>query len=73
LVLSGRDYPSKNLLTLFKKKNIPVLLSHTDTYNTTSILNNINVKIRPKDKEKIEIVKYLINKYVNIERILEKI
>jgi len=72
LVLSGKEYPSKSLLASFKKKNIPVLLSHTDTYNTTSILNSINVKIRPKDKEKIEIAKTLINKYVDIEKILER-
>lgn len=73
LVLSGKDYPSKALINIFNKKNLPVLLSKRDTYTTTCILNSINVKIRPQDKEKIQMVENLVANYINIKKILDRV
>jgi len=72
LVLSGGSFPSKSLIKIFKDKHIPVFFSKRDTYSTSCILNSINVKIRPKDKEKISLVESLIKNYVDIKRILKE-
>ncbi|MCM8799827.1 MAG: AAA family ATPase [Candidatus Omnitrophica bacterium] len=73
LVLSGKGHPSKIFISIFDKNKLPVLLSKRDTYTTTCILNNINVKIRPQDKEKIKIVENLVANYVDIKKILNGI
>ncbi|MCM8782895.1 MAG: AAA family ATPase [Candidatus Omnitrophica bacterium] len=73
LVLSGNKLPSRKFFKIFNKKDIPVLSSKTDTYTTTCILNNLNVKIRPQDKDKIEMVRNLIGNYLEIKKILGRL
>ncbi len=71
LVLSGGIVPHKGILNLLREKAIPVLLSRHDTYTTASILHDINIKIRPQDKKKIQMIVGLIRNYVDIDKILK--
>ncbi|MCM8791977.1 MAG: AAA family ATPase [Candidatus Omnitrophica bacterium] len=73
LILSGKQPLRRNLITLFNRKNVPVLISKTDTYTTTCILNNLKVKIRPQDRDKIEMIRDLVNNYLDIKKIWERI
>jgi len=73
LVLSGVKAIPQSLLKVLEKMSIPVFLSCFDTYTTVCIINNINVKIKPQDEEKINLVKDLIRRYLDIGKIIERI
>jgi len=73
IVLTGGILPRKKIISLMKKKKIPVFLSYDHTYATASRIHDITVKIRPEDKEKIDVATALVERYVNIDRILTKL
>jgi BioD-like phosphotransacetylase family protein len=62
--------PHQKILELIRKANIPLLLAQGDTYKVASVIHDLTIKIRPQDKEKIEIVKKLIKDNVDIERLI---
>jgi len=72
IVLTGNLLPSQETISLLKDNSIPLLLSDTDTYVTASIIHDLNVKIRPADKEKIETVKKMIQNYLNLDMIMQR-
>lgn len=72
IVLTGGLLPHTQILNLLKERSVPVLLSKLDTYVTASLLHDVNIKIRPQDKEKIQMIVELIARYVDIERVLER-
>lgn len=73
LVISCGIMPKKDTLDLLKTSGLPVLFSKADTYHVASLLHDINVKITPQDKEKIQLITELIHNFVDIEKILERI
>lgn len=73
IVLTGNLLPHKTIMNLIKQANIPVLLAESDTYSVASRIHDLMVKIRPQDKEKIEAVKKLIDKHVDLDKILERL
>ncbi len=73
LVLSGGIVPQQDIINLLKEKSVPVLLSKTDTYTTASVLHDMNIKIMPQDKEKIQMIVELIRDFVDIPEILKRI
>jgi hypothetical protein len=72
LILTGGFKPSRGLLSEFASNSIPVLSSSLDTFNVTSLVSDLTVKIRPQDKHKIEEVINLVGDYVNIDMLLER-
>lgn len=72
IILTGDLVPSQEFINHAKVASIPVLLAKSDTYTTASTVHDITVKIRPTDKEKIEIVKKLIHDYVDLDRIMKR-
>lgn len=73
MVLTGGLLPHERIMELIEKEDIPVLLSKDDTYTTTKKIHDRRIKIRPSDRDKIKEVEKLIKKYVEVERILEKV
>ena len=73
IVLTGNLFPHKTIMNLIERTKIPVLSAKVDTYTVASRIHDLIVKIRPKDKEKIEAVKRLINKHVDLDRIIKKL
>jgi hypothetical protein len=73
VVLSGGIVPRLEIINALKEKSIPVLLARRDTYTVASVVHDITVKIRPQDKEKIEIVIKLVKEYVDLDKIIRKI
>jgi BioD-like phosphotransacetylase family protein len=51
----------------------PVLLTGADSYVAASTVHTLTVKTRPKDKEKISLIRDLIAKYVDVARIIDKL
>jgi len=60
-------------MMLLKKASIPILLSKRHTYAVAAQIHDLAIKIRPEDKEKTKVATSLIEKYVDIRKILKKI
>ena len=73
ILLTGGILPSKKILNKIEKVGIPLLTSEDDTYTVASAIYDLNVKLRPTDYDKIKLVKEIIGRYVNLEKILNSI
>ena len=73
IVLTGGIVPNRKIMLLIENAKIPVLLSREHTYATASKIHDIAIKIMPEDKEKTEEAARLIEKYVDIDKILKKV
>lgn len=73
IVLTGGIVPNEKIMTLIENARIPVLLSKKHTYATAAEIHDIAIKIRPYDKEKTRMAAKLVEKYVDINKILNKI
>ncbi|MDD5431877.1 MAG: AAA family ATPase [Candidatus Omnitrophica bacterium] len=73
MVLSGGITPEQPIMGLLQKAQIPVLLAKQDTYDVATTIHDLTVKIRPKDKDKINAVIKLIKERVDLDKILKGI
>ena len=73
LVLSGKEKPEKKILSLLEGAKIATIFSGLDTYSTASKINEMNMKIKPEDKQKIDIIIKMVAKYVDVDKIIENI
>ncbi len=73
IILTGGIRPNRVILKLVKRTNIPIILVRENTYETAQKLNNLIVKIRPEDKDKIQEATVLIKRYVDIEKIIKRV
>ncbi|MBN2831129.1 MAG: AAA family ATPase [Candidatus Omnitrophica bacterium] len=71
IVLTGGITPDKPLMGLLHKVKIPVLLAKEDTYDVATRLYDLTVKLRPRDKDKIDAVVKLIKDNVDLKKILK--
>ncbi len=73
ILLTGGILPSKKVLNKIEKVGIPLLASKDDTYTVASTIHGLNVKLRSTDYEKIRLVKEIVGRYVDVEKILNSI
>lgn len=73
IVLSGGLIPEKTIMDLVKESGIPMLLAKNDTYTVASQIHDLTVKIRPAEKEKIDMVIKMVKEYVDVDKIYQKI
>lgn len=73
MVLTGNLKPSKPVLDLIRAMPFPVLLAKEDSYKVASKVHDLTVKIRPDDTEKISLVRDLIARHVDVNRIISLI
>ncbi|RKY31413.1 MAG: hypothetical protein DRP74_04935 [Candidatus Omnitrophota bacterium] len=73
LVLTGGLTPPDEITGLITNASIPVLLAREDTYSVSVKIHEVNVKIRPQDKEKIETVKNMAADYVDLKQIRKRL
>jgi len=73
LILTGGLVPNRKIMMLIEEAKIPVLLSRKDTYVTAARIHDLAIKIRPEDKEKTRAATALVERYVDINKILKKI
>ncbi|MBL7156641.1 MAG: AAA family ATPase [Candidatus Omnitrophica bacterium] len=71
LVLSGGRKPSNLVLKRLEDAKIPTLLSGKDTYSVAAKIHGIKVKIKPEDRIKVDIIIKMVERYVDIDRIIE--
>jgi len=73
IILTGGIVPNDKIMMLLEKASIPILLSKRHTYAVAAQIHDLAIKIRPEDKEKTKVATSLIEKYVDIRKILKKI
>lgn len=70
LILTGGIRPTGAVLKTIQSLPIPVLLTRSDSYQVAAKVHDVIVKIRPDDTEKIDLVRDLIARHVDVNRIL---
>ena len=73
IVLTGGIRPGDNVLKALQSLPVPVLLAKADSYQVASKVHNLTVKTRPTDAEKISLIRDIVAKTVNIEKIIQSL
>lgn len=73
LVLTGGIMPHQTIMRLIRRTTIPVIAVETHSYETASAIHDIMVKIRPNDERKIELARRLVERYVDVDGILDSL
>lgn len=73
LVLSGDLIPHQSVLDLIKCSHVPTMSSPLDSYTIASGIHSMTVKTLPGDVEKIDKIQSLIERHVEVDRLLEKL
>lgn len=73
MVLTGGVWPHSRILELLRRTSIPVIGVPQDTFTAATKINNLIVKVRPGDIEKITAGEELVNRHVDIDRLLERL
>jgi phosphate acetyltransferase len=73
MLLTGGIYPHKTIQRLIQRTSIPIIAVKGNTYDVAAKFHDLTVKIRPEDKDKIQIATKLIEKYIKIDKILDNI
>jgi BioD-like phosphotransacetylase family protein len=73
VVLTGGLRPSENILKIIRSIETPFMIVKDDSYEVASKVNNLIVKTRPADLEKISVIRDIVAKNVNVKRIIESL
>ncbi|MEW6302933.1 MAG: AAA family ATPase [Verrucomicrobiota bacterium] len=71
IVLTGNLRPSEGVMKVIRNLPYPVLLAEDDSYAVASKVHDLIVKTRPIDTEKINVIRDLVAKHVDVKRIVE--
>jgi BioD-like phosphotransacetylase family protein len=71
MVLTGNLRPSAGVMKVIQELPFPVLLAQEDIYQVASHIHDLTVKTRPHDTQKISVIRDLIAKHVDVNKILE--
>ncbi|MCX5686684.1 MAG: AAA family ATPase [Candidatus Omnitrophica bacterium] len=70
MILSGGLMPKRKSLEAVEKSGISALITKEDTYKIASRVNSMIVKLKPQDTHKIKIIVDMVEKYIDIEKVL---
>lgn len=73
IILSGGMEPHRNVIELLKSSHLAAIASPLDSYAVASSIHSMTVKTLPGDLEKIQKIQKLIEKHVEIDRLLQKL
>ncbi len=71
IVLTDGQRPSPSVMRVIDALPFPVLLVKQDSYRIASRVNSLTVKTRPGDTAKIDLIRDLIQRHVDIPKLLE--
>ena len=72
VILTGGLMPTPKIIELLRKSRMPVLITNDDTYTVAAKIENLICKIQKTDKDKILEATRLVDKYVNVAKILSQ-
>ncbi len=70
IVLTGNLRPDGSVLKVIQGMPFPVLLAKDDSYHVASKVHDLTVKTQPDDTEKISLIRDLIARHVDVDKIL---
>ena len=70
VIFTGGYSPHMNVMNLIKKSDIPVLIVNENSYQIAQKINQLLVKLRHEEADKIAMVKTLVQEHVDIDGIL---
>ncbi len=73
IVLSGDLFPHQSVIDLIRASKLPVIGSSMDSYAVANSIHTMTVKTLPGDAEKIDRIQHLIDKHVEVDRLLKKL
>jgi BioD-like phosphotransacetylase family protein len=73
LVLSGDLLPHNSVLDLIRTSNLPMIGTALDSYSAAHGIHNMTVKTLPGDVEKLDRIRSLIDRHIEVDRLLEKL
>lgn len=73
LVLTGNVRPGSAVMKMIQAMPVPVLLTAHDSYEVAARVHDLTVKTRPSDAEKIALIRDIIGKNVNVQKILDSL
>jgi len=71
IVLSCGIYPNRAVLHLAQQVDMPLIVVTDDTYSVASSIHSSVFKIRPEDTAKVMEATRLVNRYVDVNQIIE--
>lgn len=71
IVLTGGFRPAGNVIALMVQSGLPVMLCKEDTYTLAAKMGELIFKLKPGDKERIELAVAVMKEYVDIDGILK--
>jgi hypothetical protein len=73
LILSGELYPSEIIISIAEQKNVPILVVREDTYSIAKKLEKLSVRLRLRDKSKVERGMNLVSENVDFPLLYKKL
>lgn len=73
LVLSGDLRPHESVMNLLQQSDVPTITSPLDSYTVASRIHSMTVKTLPGDHEKIERIQALVEKHVDVKKLMAKL
>ncbi len=71
LILTRNLRPPEAVMKLVKRTDLPVAIVETNTYDTATRIDQLEAKIAPNDRLKIETIRGLIEQHVDVDAIWE--
>jgi BioD-like phosphotransacetylase family protein len=73
LILTGDLYPSEIILSIAEQKNIPMIVVREDTYSVAKKLEKLSIRLRLRDREKVERGMHIVTEHVNFPLLYRKV
>ncbi|BET69193.1 AAA family ATPase [Opitutales bacterium ASA1] len=70
IILTRDLLPHPKILELLAHTEIPVIATKEDSYTIASRIHNMTVKTQPQDRDKIPVIKKMIQDHVNLDLLL---
>jgi len=67
IVLTSNILPHPKLMELIAQTEIPVVISHEESFQIASSINNMTVKTQPEDSDKIPIIRKMFEENFDLE------
>lgn len=70
IVLTDGLLPSRTAMEALTELPFPALLTDLDSYSASAVVHDLTVKTRPSDQRKIETIRQLVARHIDVEKIL---
>jgi BioD-like phosphotransacetylase family protein len=61
--------PARRIYSALKNSSIPTLLTRYDTYDVASKVHDLTVKVKLRDKNKVNLIIDMIERYVDVDEV----